>query len=112
MSILDTVKQAATGVMVKLTPETPPDPLIRQKHGALGKSIPRVDGPRKVQGQARFAAEVPAEHMTYAALLYSSIARGQITKLDTEVAEAAQELGLVEWAPEGGRRTCADERRW
>ena len=95
MSILDTVKQAATGVMVKLTPEAPLDPLIRQKHGALGKSIPRVDGPHKVQGQARFAAEVPAEHMTYAALLYSSIARGQITKLDTEVAEAAPGVVFV-----------------
>jgi len=95
MNILDTVKQAATGVMVKLTPEAPPDPLIRQKHGALGSSTPRVDGPRKVQGQARFAAEVPAEHMTYAALLYSSIARGRITALDTAAAEAAPGVAFV-----------------
>lgn len=95
MSILDTVKQAATGVMVKLTPEAPPDPLIRQKHGALGSSTPRVDGPRKVQGQARFAAEVPVEHMTYAALLYSSIARGQIIRLDTAAAEAAPGVAFV-----------------
>ena len=95
MSILDTVKQAATGVMVKLTPAAPPDPLIGRKHGALGTSVPRVDGPRKVRGKARFAAEVPAEHMTYAALLCSTVARGRITALDTAAAEAAPGVVFV-----------------
>ena len=95
MSILDTVKQAATGAMVKLTPAAPPDPLIGRKHGALGTSVPRVDGPRKVRGKARFAAEVPVGHMTYAALLYSTVARGRITALDTAAAEAAPGVAFV-----------------
>ncbi len=95
MSIIDTVKQAATGMMVKLTPDAPPDPLIARKHGALGTSVPRIDGPRKVRGKAQFAAEVPAENMTYAALLYSTVARGRITALDTAATEAVPGVVFV-----------------
>jgi xanthine dehydrogenase YagR molybdenum-binding subunit len=72
-----------------------PDPLIGRKHGAIGTSLPRIDGPRKVRGRARFAAEVPAEHLTYGALLFSAIARGRITALDTAAAEAAPGVVLV-----------------
>jgi xanthine dehydrogenase YagR molybdenum-binding subunit len=95
MSILESLRQAAAGVMVKLTPDASPDPLIGRKHGAIGTSVPRIDGPRKVRGKARFAAEVPAEHLTYAALLYSTVARGRITQLDTAAAEAAAGVVLV-----------------
>ena len=100
MSILDAARQAATGVLSKLRPETPPDPLIARqttpgKHGALGTSVPRIDGPRKVRGKARFAAEVPAEHLTYGALVFSSIARGRIASLDTGAAEGAPGVVLV-----------------
>ena len=100
MSILDTAKQAAAGVLSKLRPETPPDPLIARqatpgKHGSLGTSVPRIDGPRKVRGKARFAAEVPAEHLTYGALVFSSIPRGRISSLDTAAAEAAPGVVLV-----------------
>ena len=100
MSILDAAKQAAAGVMAKLRPETPPDPLIARydltgKHGSIGTSVPRIDGPRKVRGKARFAAEVPAGRLTYAALLFSTIARGRIASLDTAAAEAAPGVVLV-----------------
>ncbi len=102
MSLRDTlqhtavgIQKTAAGVLAKLMPEAPPDRLIGRKHGALGTSVPRVDGPRKARGQARFAAEVPAEHMTYAALLYSTIARGRIVTLDTTAAEAAPGVVLV-----------------
>ena len=94
MSIVDTVKQAAMAAAVRLTPDAPPDPLIG-KHGAIGSSAPRVDGPRKVRGQAPFAAEIRAENMTYAALVYSTIARGRIVTLDTSAAEAAPGIVLV-----------------
>jgi xanthine dehydrogenase YagR molybdenum-binding subunit len=94
MSILDTIKQAAAGVMTKVAPDAPPDPLIG-KHGAVGTSVPRVDGPRKVRGKARFAAEVPAERLAYAALLYSTIGRGRIAQLDTTAADAAPGVVLV-----------------
>ena len=95
MSILETIQQAASGAMAKLTPAAPQDRLIGKQHGALGTSVPRIDGPQKVRGKARFAAEVPAAHMTYAALRYSAIARGSIAHLDTTAAEAADGVVLV-----------------
>ena len=36
-----------------------PDPLMN-KHGLIGKHVSRIDGPLKVQGKARFAAEASA----------------------------------------------------
>ena len=55
----------------------------------------RLDGPLKVQGAARFAAEYVMDGMVYAALRYSTIARGRITTLDTAAAEAAAGVVLV-----------------
>ncbi len=93
MSILETIQQTAAGVVTKLRPDAPPDWLIGRKHGSIGTSLPRIDGPRKVRGEARFAAEVPAAGLTYAALLHSTIARGRIATLD--IAAAAQAPGVV-----------------
>jgi xanthine dehydrogenase YagR molybdenum-binding subunit len=95
MSIRETIQQTAAGVMAKLAPVALPDPLIGRKHGALGTSVSRVDGPLKVRGKARFAAEVRVERLTYAALLCSTIGRGQIATLDTTAAEAAPGVVLV-----------------
>lgn len=69
------------------------DPML--KHGAVGSALARVDGPLKVRGEARFAAEVAVDGLTYAALAYSSIARGRIASLDTAAAEAAPGVVLV-----------------
>ena len=57
--------------------------------------VSRLDGPLKVRGDARFAAEYVMEGMVYAALRYSTIARGRITTLDTSAAEAAAGVALV-----------------
>jgi xanthine dehydrogenase YagR molybdenum-binding subunit len=72
-----------------------PDPLVRAKHGLIGAQVSRLDGPLKVRGEARFAAEYPMEGMVYAALRYSTVARGRITTLDTSAAEAAPGVVLV-----------------
>ena len=61
----------------------------------LGTQQSRVDGPDKVRGTARFAAEVRMEGLLYAALVHSTVARGRITALDTEAAEAAPGVALV-----------------
>ena len=55
----------------------------------------RIDGPLKVQGKARFAAEFPMDGMVYAALAYSTIPKGRIATLDTSAAEAAPGVVLV-----------------
>jgi xanthine dehydrogenase YagR molybdenum-binding subunit len=70
------------------------DPMLR-KHGTLGQPVSRIDGPMKVQGKTRFAAEFPYENLSYAALAFSTIARGRITDLDVKTAEAAPGVILV-----------------
>ena len=95
MSIIQKAMQTA----IRLTPESwlpggTPDPLMH-KHGLIGKPVSRIDGPLKVEGKARFAAEVPLDGMVYAALVYSTIARGRIATLDTTEAEAAPGVVLV-----------------
>ncbi|RWE80604.1 MAG: xanthine dehydrogenase family protein molybdopterin-binding subunit [Mesorhizobium sp.] len=71
-----------------------PDPII-EKRATLGTQQPRVDGPDKVRGAARFAAEVPMENLLHAAFVHSTIARGKIIELDVSVAEAAPGVELV-----------------
>jgi xanthine dehydrogenase YagR molybdenum-binding subunit len=68
---------------------------LREKHGLIGAPVTRIDGPLKVTGKARFAAEFMPENMQYAALAYSTIAHGRITRLDTAAAEAAPGVSLV-----------------
>jgi xanthine dehydrogenase YagR molybdenum-binding subunit len=65
------------------------DPLIRHQHGHVGQPASRVDGALKVSGAAPFAAEFPIDGMVYAALAYSTIAKGRIAEIDTRAAEAA-----------------------
>jgi xanthine dehydrogenase YagR molybdenum-binding subunit len=76
-------------------PDGAPDPLIRQKHGHIGQAISRIDGPPKVIGAARYAAEVPFEDMLYAALVTSAVSRGRITEIVSSFAEAAPGVALV-----------------
>jgi len=99
MSILQDAAQAAMKLAIDLAPERwlpggTPDPLMGQ-HGAIGAPVSRVDGPLKVQGKARFAAEILLPNIAYAALVYSSVARGRIALLDTALAEAAPGVCLV-----------------
>ncbi len=77
------------------TPEAGPDPVLRAKHGLIGAQVSRLDGALKVRGEARFAAEYVMPGMVYAALRYSTVARGAITTLDTSGAEAAAGVVLV-----------------
>src|ERR1700759_2004006 len=76
-------------------PGSAPDPLTGRTHGLVGAQVSRIDGPLKVRGAARFAAEVPMGGMVYAALAYSTVAKGRITTLDTSAAEAAPGVVLV-----------------
>jgi xanthine dehydrogenase YagR molybdenum-binding subunit len=77
------------------TPKAGSDPVLRAKHGLIGGQVSRLDGPLKVRGDARFAAEYVMEGMVYAALRYSTVARGRIATLDTRAAESAAGVVLV-----------------
>lgn len=54
----------------------------------VGRPTPRVDGRKKVTGEARYAGEFSEEHLVYGVIVNSAIARGQITRLDTRAALA------------------------
>src|ERR1700712_4619214 len=100
MSIIKDAAQAVMKKAVEIAPDSwmpggHPDPLIERKQGLIGAPISRLDGPLKVQGQARFAAEFPMDQMVYAALAYSTIPKGRIASLDTSAAEAASGVVLV-----------------
>ena len=107
MSIFEDAKQTAKGLLqagmakaVAIAPDSwipggQPDPLIRERHGHIGRPVSRIDGPLKVSGKAPFAAEFPMEGMVYAALAYSTIAKGRISTLDTTEMETAPGVVLV-----------------
>jgi xanthine dehydrogenase YagR molybdenum-binding subunit len=100
---MSTIKDLGQKVMKKAIEVAPdswipggqPDLLARQKHGLIGTPVSRLDGPLKVSGGARFAAEFAMEDMVYAAVAYSTIPKGRITELDTRGAETAPGVVLV-----------------
>src|SRR3981081_3154100 len=50
----------------------------------IGAPTPRVDGPAKVTGAARYAAEFAPEGLVHAVLVQSTVPAGWITAIDTE----------------------------
>ena len=97
---MSVIPDAALKKPVKLAPDrwTPggePDPLIQSTRGLIGSSISRLDGPLKVQGKAPFAAEFPLDGMVYAAVMFSTIAKGRIASIETGTAESAPGVMLV-----------------
>jgi xanthine dehydrogenase YagR molybdenum-binding subunit len=76
-------------------PGSAPDPLAGRKRGLVGEQVSRIDGPLKVRGAARFAAEFPMEGMVYATLAFSTIPKGRIAALDTSAAQDAPGVVLV-----------------
>jgi xanthine dehydrogenase YagR molybdenum-binding subunit len=71
------------------------NPIDREK--VVGKPVDRVDGPRKVSGQATYAYEYHAEapNAAYGVMLGAGISRGRIVSLDTRDAEAMPGVLLV-----------------
>jgi xanthine dehydrogenase YagR molybdenum-binding subunit len=64
------------------TPTTPPTDLI-------GQPIDRVDGPLKVSGAAKYAAEFPATNLAHAVAVTSTIAKGTVKSIDVASAKSA-----------------------
>ena len=56
---------------------------------ATGEPHSRVDGPAKVTGAARYAAEFSLPDLAYGAIVQSTIAKGRITGIDAAAAERA-----------------------
>ncbi|VWX53974.1 xanthine dehydrogenase family protein molybdopterin-binding subunit [Novosphingobium sp. 9U] len=107
MNPIESARQAAQGLVqaavekaIQLAPASwvPGawnDPVGRQQHGHVGQPVSRIDGPLKVRGAAKFAAEFAPENMAHAALTFATIARGRITAIDTSAAQGAPGVVLV-----------------
>jgi xanthine dehydrogenase YagR molybdenum-binding subunit len=61
----------------------------------LGQPVSRVDGPRKVTGDARYAAEFDLPDLLHAALVLSTVPAGSIGTIDTEAARRAPGVHAV-----------------
>ena len=88
MSILSKVAEVAA----KVLPDRASDEL-RHAHRWIGRPVDRLDGVDKVTGRARFAAEYPLDGLSFAALVYSTIPKGTIERID--VADAEQSSGVI-----------------
>jgi xanthine dehydrogenase YagR molybdenum-binding subunit len=55
---------------------------------AVGRAHPRLEGPDKVTGAARYAAEYPAEGLVYGWVVQASVAKATITRIDADEALA------------------------
>ncbi len=60
----------------------------RNAFALIGKSLPRVDGPVKVTGKARYTHDVRLPGMLYARILPSPHASARVASIDTAAAEA------------------------
>ena len=100
MSVISDGAKAVIAKAIKLAPDSwlpggEPDPLIKQSRGLIGGSISRLDGPLKVQGKAKFAAEFPLDGMVYASVAFSTIPKGRITSMNTDAARSEPGVVLV-----------------
>ena len=61
----------------------------------VGQPLSRLDGRLKVTGGARYTADVPANAIVHAAIVYSTIANGRVVSIDTTAAENAPGVLVV-----------------
>jgi xanthine dehydrogenase YagR molybdenum-binding subunit len=57
-----------------------------------GQPVTRVDGRRKVTGQAMYAADNPVPNLAYAALVCSTVARGTVERIDSAAAQRVPDV--------------------
>ncbi len=72
-------------------PAAPPAP----PSAIIGASLPRIDGPLKTTGTARYAADFNFPRMVYAVPVCATVASGSIKSLDTSQAEGMPGVLLV-----------------
>lgn len=60
----------------------------------IGASVSRIDGPAKVTGAAKYAAEYVAANLAHGYVVTSSIARGRIRRID--VSRARRVAGVID----------------
>ena len=79
--------EAATLTPPKLVPLRPLTPGGVGTGGIVGRSMPRLDLPAKVDGSARFAADVRLPDLVYASVRHGPIGSGALAGVDRAAAE-------------------------
>src|SRR6476660_4956960 len=76
---------------------------------AIEKPVSRVDGPAKVTGAAKYAAEFNAPNLTYGFVVSSAIAKGRIKSIDRTGALAVP--GVIEVFAHDNRPSVASSHK-
>ncbi|WP_245632356.1 xanthine dehydrogenase family protein molybdopterin-binding subunit [Edaphobacter aggregans] len=71
------------------------DPNAPAPSGIIGADVPRIDGPLKTTGAARYASDYNFPGLVYAVPVRATIASGKITRIDSTAAEAMPGVLLV-----------------
>ena len=75
---------------------------------AVGAAMPRVEGHEKVSGEARYAVEHDVEGVAHAALVQSTVAKGEVRAVDADAALALKGVLAVLWH-ENAPRVASDD---
>jgi xanthine dehydrogenase YagR molybdenum-binding subunit len=65
---------------------------FRTANPVAGQPVTRVDGPLKVTGKARYAADNPIPNLLYAVLVCSTVARGTVERVDSGAARKHRDV--------------------
>ena len=76
-------------------PPKPLDPNAPPPSAIIGAGVPRIDGPLKTTGSARYASDYNFPGLVYAVPVRSTIASGKIQSIDSSVAETMPGVLLV-----------------
>jgi xanthine dehydrogenase YagR molybdenum-binding subunit len=71
------------------------DPKAPPPSGIIGADVPRIDGPLKTTGVARYASDYNFPGLVYAVPVRATIASGKISRIDSAAAEAMPGVLLV-----------------
>ena len=76
---------------------------------AVGAAMPRVEGHEKVSGEARYAVEHDVEGVAHAALVQSTVAKGEVRAVDADAALALKGVLAVLWHQNAPRVASDDD---
>jgi xanthine dehydrogenase YagR molybdenum-binding subunit len=86
ISLIDSPQDAAA---------KPSDTSAPPPSSIIGAAVPRVDGPKKTSGTAKYTADFNFPRMVYAVPVCATIANGKISSMDTSAAEKMPGVVLV-----------------
>ena len=110
-AIIRALEQAAAGTPQSQSVKVDPLGLVMTviSTNSIGKPVSRVDGPAKVTGQAKYAAEFNVPDLAYGFVVSSAIAKGRIKSIDRTAALAVP--GVIEVFAHDNRPSVASSHK-